>query len=199
MVLPDEDRYATTRNEMLDQLAYSLGGRAAEELIFHDPTTGAGNDIEKATNLARAMVTQYGMTEKLGAIKLGTSDSQPFLGRDYGHQRDYSEEVAGIVDEEIRKMIQNAHQEAYDILVENRDILDQLVTALLEKETLLKDEIDVLFKKVRTVKPRPAWTGSPLRIPSTKPPVAAAAKIVEKFAPAVKQSKPRKKAAPASE
>jgi cell division protease FtsH len=199
MVLPDEDRYATTRNEMLDQLAYSLGGRAAEELIFHDPTTGAGNDIEKATNLARAMVTQYGMTEKLGAIKLGTSDSQPFLGRDYGHQRDYSEEVAGIVDEEIRKMIQNAHQEAYDILVENRDILDQLVTALLEKETLLKDEIDVLFKKVRTVKPRPAWTGSPLRIPSTKPPVAAAAKIVEKSAPAVKQSKPRKKAAPASE
>jgi cell division protease FtsH len=199
MVLPDEDRYATTRNEMLDQLAYSLGGRAAEELIFHDPTTGAGNDIEKATNLARAMVTQYGMTEKLGAIKLGTSDSQPFLGRDYGHQRDYSEEVAGIVDEEIRKMIQNAHQEAYDILVENRDILDQLVTALLEKETLLKDEIDVLFKKVRKVKPRPAWTGSPLRIPSTKPPVAAAAKIVEKSAPAVKQSKPRKKAAPASE
>ena len=199
MVLPDEDRYATTRNEMLDQLAYSLGGRAAEELIFHDPTTGAGNDIEKATNLARAMVTQYGMTEKLGAIKLGTSDSQPFLGRDYGHQRDYSEEVAGIVDEEIRKMIQNAHQEAYDILVENRDILDQLVTALLEKETLLKDEIDVLFKKVRKVKPRPAWTGSPLRIPSTKPPVPAAAKIVEKSAPAVKQSKPRKKAAPASE
>jgi cell division protease FtsH len=199
MVLPDEDRYATTRNEMLDQLAYSLGGRAAEELIFHDPTTGAGNDIEKATNLARAMVTQYGMTEKLGAIKLGASDSQPFLGRDYGHQRDYSEEVAGIVDEEIRKMIQNAHQEAYDILVENRDILDQLVTALLEKETLLKDEIDVLFKKVCKVKPRPAWTGSPLRIPSTKPPVPAAAKIVEKSAPAVKQSKPRKKAAPASE
>ena len=199
MVLPDEDRYATTRNEMLDQLAYSLGGRAAEELIFHDPTTGAGNDIEKATNLARAMVTQYGMTEKLGAIKLGTSDSQPFLGRDYGHQRDYSEEVAGIVDEEIRKMIQNAHQEAYDVLVENRDILDELVIALLEKETLLKDEIDILFKKVRKVKPRPAWTGSPLRIPSTKPPVVSVAKIVEKPATSVKKSNPRKKAAPASE
>jgi cell division protease FtsH len=211
MVLPDEDRYATTRNEMLDQLAYSLGGRAAEELIFHDPTTGAGNDIEKATNLARAMVTQYGMTEKLGAIKLGTSDSQPFLGRDYGHQRDYSEEVAGMVDEEIRKMIQNAHQEAYDILVENREILDQLVIALLEKETLLKDEIDILFKKVRKIKSRPAWTGSPLRIPSTKPPVAAIAKVVEKaklpvkppakpaIKPAVKTTKPRKKAAPSSE
>jgi cell division protease FtsH len=197
MVLPDEDRYATTRNEMLDQLAYSLGGRAAEELIFHDPTTGAGNDIEKVTNLARAMVTQYGMTERLGAIKLGTSDSEPFLGRDYGHQRDYSEEVAGIVDEEISKMIQNAHQEAYDILVANREILDELVIALLEKETLLKDEIEELFKNVRKVKPRPAWTGSSTRIPSSKPPVSAPAKsetVEEKPA-----RKARKKAAPASE
>jgi cell division protease FtsH len=197
MVLPDEDRYATTRNEMLDQLAYSLGGRAAEELIFHDPTTGAGNDIEKATNLARAMVTQYGMTEKLGAIKLGTSDSEPFLGRDYGHQRDYSEEVAGIVDEEIRKMVQNAHQEAYDILVENRDILDELVVALLEKETLLKDEIEILFAKVRKVKPRPAWTGSPLRIPSDKPPVTVVAK--EDIAIEKPVRKSRKKASPSSE
>ena len=197
MVLPDEDRYATTRNEMLDQLAYSLGGRAAEELIFHDPTTGAGNDIEKATNLARAMVTQYGMTEKLGAIKLGTSSSEPFLGRDYGHQRDYSEEVAGIIDDEIRKMIQNAHQEAYDILVANRDVLDELVLALLEKETLLKDEIDLLFAKVRKVAPRPAWTGSPLRIPSVKPPVAVAEKKVVSEEKPVRKT--RKKAAPASE
>ena len=197
MVLPDEDRYATTRNEMLDQLAYSLGGRAAEELIFHDPTTGAGNDIEKATNLARAMVTQFGMTERLGALKLGTSDSEPFLGRDYGHQRDYSEEVAGIVDEEIRKMIQNAHQEAYQILVDNRDILDSLVLKLLEKETLLKDEIEVIFKKVRKVQPRPAWTGSPLRIPSEKPPVSAPAPTAEVEAKPVRKS--RKKAAPSSE
>ena len=197
MVLPDEDRYATTRNEMLDQLAYSLGGRAAEELIFHDPTTGAGNDIEKATNLARAMVTQYGMTEKLGAIKLGASSSEPFLGRDYGHQRDYSEEVAGIVDDEIRKMIQNAHQEAYDVLVANRDILDELVLALLEKETLLKDEIDLLFAKVIKVESRPPWTGSSLRIPSAKPPVAAKAKSVAPVEKPVR--KPRKKAAPSSE
>jgi cell division protease FtsH len=172
MVLPDEDRYATTRNQMLDQLAYSLGGRAAEELIFHDPTTGASNDIEKATNLARAMVTQYGMTERLGAIKLGTSDGEPFLGRDYGHQRDYSEEVAGIVDEEIRLLIQNAHQEAFDILVENRVILDRLVVELLERETLLKDEIAELFANLKRVKPRPAWTGSEDRVPSNIPPVA---------------------------
>jgi cell division protease FtsH len=172
MVLPDEDRYAVTRNQMLDQLAYTMGGRAAEELIFHDPTTGASNDIEKATNLARAMVTQYGMTQKLGAIKLGISDSQPFLGRDYGHQRDYSEDVAAIVDSEIRVMIENAHQEAFDILVVNREILDSLVEVLLEKETLNKEEIEAIFKKVKKVKSRAPWTGSQSRVPSNQPPVA---------------------------
>ena len=172
MVLPDEDRYAVTRNQMLDQLAYTMGGRAAEELIFHDPTTGASNDIEKATNLARAMVTQYGMTQRLGAIKLGISDSQPFLGRDYGHQRDYSENVAAIVDSEIREMIENAHQEAFDILVANRETLDRLVEDLLENETLNKEEIERIFKKVKKVKPRAAWTGSQQRVPSNLPPVA---------------------------
>jgi len=199
MVLPDEDRYAVTRNQMLDKLAYTMGGRAAEELIFHDPTTGASNDIEKATNLARAMVTQYGMTETLGAIKLGISDSQPFLGRDYGHQRDYSENVAAIVDTEIRLMIENAHQEAFDILVANRDILDDLVNELLEKETLNKEEIEAVFKKVKKVKKRAAWTGSKLRVPSTLPPVALKpAKIKEKVfeKPADKAvEKPAKKAA----
>ena len=202
MVLPDEDRYATTRNQMLDQLAYSLGGRAAEELIFHDPTTGASNDIEKATNLARAMVTQYGMTEKIGAIKLGTSDSEPFLGRDYGHQRDYSENVAGIVDLEIHNLIENAHQEAFDILVANREILDSLVVELLERETLLKEDIEKIFKRVKKVKPRPAWTGSPGRIPSDKPPVnLSPAKPQKPVAEPEKKveepvRKPRKKAAP---
>jgi cell division protease FtsH len=202
MILPDEDRYATTRNQMLDQLAYSLGGRAAEELIFHDPTTGASNDIEKATNLARAMVTQYGMTERIGAIKLGVSEGEPFLGRNYGHQRDYSEEIAGIVDSEIRNLIENAHQEAYEILVANRDILDDLVEVLLEKETLLKDEIEKIFKKVRLVSRRPAWTGSESRKPSTQPPVALSPAKPE--APAAEEEetvvrKPRKKATPPSE
>ncbi|MGI9171081.1 MAG: ATP-dependent zinc metalloprotease FtsH [Candidatus Nanopelagicus sp.] len=172
MVLPDEDRYAVTRNQMLDQLAYTMGGRAAEELIFHDPTTGASNDIEKATNLARAMVTQYGMTQRLGAIKLGISDSQPFLGRDYGHQRDYSENVAAIVDSEIREMIENAHQEAFDILVANRETLDRMVEEVLVNETLNKEEIERIFKKVKKVKPRAAWTGSQQRVPSNLPPVA---------------------------
>jgi len=202
MILPDEDRYATTRNQMLDQLAYSLGGRAAEELIFHDPTTGASNDIEKATNLARAMVTQYGMTEKIGAIKLGVGEGEPFLGRSYGHQRDYSEEIAGVVDGEIRNLIENAHQEAYEILVANRDILDDLVEVLLEKETLLKDEIEMIFKKVRLVSKRPAWTGSESRKPSTQPPVALSpakpqTPIVEEEVAPVR--KPRKKATPPSE
>ncbi len=109
MVLPDEDKYSTTRSEMLDRLSYMLGGRAAEELVFHDPTTGAGNDIEKATGLARAMVTQYGMTERLGAIKLGDSGSEPFLGRDLGHQRNYSEEIAATVDAETNKLLTAAH------------------------------------------------------------------------------------------
>ena len=114
MVLPDEDKYSQTRSEMLDKLAYMLGGMAAEALIFHDVTSGAGNDIEKATNLARAMVTQYGMSDRLGAIKLGDNTSEPFLGRDMGHQRNYSEEVAAIIDEEVKKLLSTAHQEAFD-------------------------------------------------------------------------------------
>jgi cell division protease FtsH len=175
MVLPDEDKYSTTRNEMLDQLAYMLGGRAAEELVFHDPTTGAANDIEKATATARAMVTQYGMTERLGAIKFGSETSEPFLGKEMGHQRDYSEEVAGLVDEEVKQLIETAHNEAWEILVENRDVLDNLVLSLLEKETLGKEEIAEVFAPVVKRPARPAWTGSSRRTPSTRPPVSAPA------------------------
>ncbi|REF37025.1 ATP-dependent zinc metalloprotease FtsH [Thermasporomyces composti] len=171
MVLPDEDKYSTTRSEMLDKLAYMMGGRAAEELVFHDPTTGAANDIEKATALARAMVTQYGMTERLGAIRFGENSGEPFLGRDLGHQRNYSEEVAAIVDEEVRRLVDNAHQEAFDILVENRDVLDNLVLELLEHETLDKQEVERIFAPIRRRPPRPAWTGSPTRRPSEIPPV----------------------------
>ncbi|MDB1086640.1 ATP-dependent zinc metalloprotease FtsH [Streptomyces sp. ACA25] len=171
MVLPTEDKYSTTRNEMLDQLAYMMGGRAAEELVFHDPTTGAGNDIEKATATARAMVTQYGMTERLGAIKFGADSSEPFMGKDMGHQRDYSEEVAGLVDEEVKKLIETAHNEAWEILVENRDVLDNLVLELLERETLNKDDLAEIFTPVVKRPARPAWTGSSRRSPSTRPPV----------------------------
>jgi len=148
-----------------------MGGRAAEELIFHDPTTGAANDIEKATTLARAMVTQYGMTETLGAIKLGQEQGEVFLGRDMGHQRDYSEDVAAIVDAEIKKLIENAHNEAWQILVDNRDVLDRLVLELLDKETLNKQEVATIFNDLRRVPQRPAWTGSHVRIPSNRPPI----------------------------
>jgi cell division protease FtsH len=194
MVLPDEDKYSTTRNQLLDQLAYSLGGRAAEELIFHDPSTGASNDIEKATALARAMVTQYGMTEAIGAIKLGADASEPFMGRDYGHQRDYSESVAAKVDAEIRKLIENAHQEAFDILVANRATLDAMVVRLLEVETLNKEEIAQIFKKVNSWPRRPAWTGSATRIPSQQPPVAIPERAIVEPAAEKKPSRVRKSA-----
>jgi cell division protease FtsH len=189
MVLPDDDKYSTTRNQMLDQLAYTMGGRAAEELVFHDPTTGASNDIEKATALARAMVTQYGMTEKLGAIKLGSGDSAPFMGRDYGHQRDYSEELAATIDQEIKALINQAHEEAYEILIENRSILDALVEELLEKETLHKEEIAAIFKHVASRPKRPAWTGSASRIPSRIPPVAIKIKANGKSDEGIKRKK----------
>ncbi len=171
MVLPDQEKYSTTRSEMLNQLAYMLGGRAAEELIFHDPTTGASNDIEKATTLARAMVTQYGMTERLGAIRYGQEQGEVFLGRDMGHVRDYSEDVAAAIDEEVRTLIETAHQEAYDILVDNRDVLDRLVLELLEKETLDKAEVEAVFADLRLRESRPAWTGSSLRSPDERGPV----------------------------
>ncbi len=171
MVLPDEDKYSTTRNEMLDQLAYMLGGRVAEEIVFHDPTTGAANDIEKATGVARAMVTQYGMSERVGAIKLGAGNGEVFLGRDVGHERDYSEEVASLVDEEVRRLIESAHDEAWEILVENREILDNLVLELLEKETLDKSQVAHIFAGVRKRPPRQVWLSSQRRHVSEHGPV----------------------------
>jgi cell division protease FtsH len=171
MVLPDEEKYSTTRNEMLDQLAYMLGGRAAEEMVFHDPTTGASNDIEKATAVARAMVTQYGMTERLGAIRYGQDNNEVFLGRDMGHVRDYSEEIAAAIDEEVRSLIEQAHQEAYEILFDNRDVLDRLVVELLEKETLDKQQVAEVFADLCRRAPRPAWTGSARRLPHERGPV----------------------------
>ena len=171
MVLPESEKYSTTRSQMLDQLAYMLGGRAAEEMIFHDPTTGASNDIEKATAVARKMVMEYGMTERLGAIKYGTVGGEPFMGRDMGHQRDYSEEIAAAIDEEVRSFIEIAHHEAYEILVANRKVLDALVVELLEKETLDREEVARIFEPLKRRPERPAWTGSARRKPSRKPPV----------------------------
>ena len=173
MVLPDQDKYSQTRGELLDQLAYMLGGRAAEELVFHDPTTGASNDIEKASKVARAMVTQYGMTSRLGAVRYGSDDREPFVGMEMGQGRGYSDRTAALIDEEVSALIATAHQEAFDVLVENREVLDELVRQLLAKETLDKDAVAAVFANLVRHPDRPAWTGSDSRKPSEIPPVPA--------------------------
>jgi cell division protease FtsH len=171
LVLPTEDKYTQTRSEMIDTLAYALGGRAAEELVFHEPTTGAGNDIEKATALARAMVTQYGMSAKLGAVKYGRDDSEPFLGRDMGSHPDYSEAVAADIDSEVRALIEAAHDEAWEILVEYRAVLDQLVLELIEKETLSKEDMARICAPVQKRPSLAPYNGFGKRTPSDQPPV----------------------------
>ncbi len=172
MVMPDADKHSRTRGELLDQLAYMMGGRAAEELIFHDPTTGAANDIEKATKTARAMVTQYGMTERIGAVQLGGGDTEPFVGMGGSTpSKEFSEHSASLIDTEVSKLINAAHQEAFDVLSENREVLDELVRQLFEKETLGKAEVEEIFKPLKRREKRGPWTGSDTRIPSSIPPV----------------------------
>ena len=176
MVLPLDDKYSVTRNELLDQLAYAMGGRVAEEIVFHDPTTGASNDIEKATSIARRMVTEYGMSAGLGAVKLGQASGEVFLGRDMGHQRDYSDAVAQSVDEEVRRLIDQAHTEAWKVLNSNRAILDRLATELLEKETLDHLQLAEIFRGVKKLPARPQWLSNPQRPVSTKGPVSVPVK-----------------------
>ena len=171
MQLPEEDKYLQTRSEMLDQLAVLLGGRTSEELVFHEPTTGASNDIEKATGISRAMVTQYGMSDSLGALKFGQESGEVFLGRDMGHQRDYSEQVAARIDEEVRRLIEAAHDEAFAVLVQYRDVLDNLVLQLMDQETLSKDEVLAVFAPVVKRPSRGSWGGTGRRRPSDRPPV----------------------------
>ncbi|EUA31199.1 peptidase M41 family protein [Mycobacterium xenopi 3993] len=159
-----------TRSEMISQLVFAMGGRAAEELVFREPTTGAVSDIEQATKIARAMVTEFGMSSKLGAVKYGTEHGDPFLGRTIGTQPDYSHEVARDIDEEIRKLIEAAHTEAWEILTEYRDVLDTLAGELLEKETCTAPS----WKRyLPTSKSGPAHHVRRLRgrIPSDKPPI----------------------------
>ncbi len=177
MVLPADDKYSTSRNEMLDQLAYALGGRVAEEVVFHDPTSGAANDIEKATEMARKMVTQFGMSERVGAVKLGQGGGEVFLGREMGHERDYSEGLAEVVDAEIRRLIDAAHDEAWAAIDENRDVLDQLVLELLEKETLGREELAGIFAGVRKRPAREIWLSSEHRAVSSIPPVLTPAEL----------------------
>ncbi len=192
MVVPLDDKYSVTRNELLDQLAYAMGGRVAEEIVFHDPTTGASNDIEKATAIARRMVTEFGMSTDIGAVKLGQASGEVFLGRDMGHQRDYSDAVAEAVDTEVRTIIDHAHTEAWTVLMNNRAILDRLATELLEKETLDHTQLATIFKGVKQLPERPVWRSSGDRPPSTKGPVKVPQR---KAAPEPKTAK-KKPAAP---
>ena len=175
LVLPTEDKYTQTRAELIDTLAYALGGRAAEELVFHEPTTGAGNDIEKATHIARAMVTEYGMSSKLGAVKYGQNDGEPFLGRTMGHQRDYSDTIAAEIDAEVRTLIELAHDEAWEILVEYRDVLDAIVLELFEKETISQADMARLCARVVKRPPMAPYNGFGKRQPSDQPPVLTTA------------------------
>jgi cell division protease FtsH len=179
MVLPLDDKYSVTRNELQDQLAYAMGGRVAEEIVFHDPTTGASNDIEKATGIARKMVTEYGMTTDVGPVKLGQSSGEVFMGRDMGHGRDFSERVAEQVDSQVRALIEQAHDEAYEVINANREVLDRLALNLLEKETLDHLELAEIFRDVKKLPPRPQWLSSDERPVSTLPPVDVPRRVEE--------------------
>ena len=170
MVMPLDDKYSVSRNELQDRIAYALGGRVAEEIVFHDPTTGAGNDIEKATSTARQMVTDYGMSSKLGPVKLGQAQGPSYMG-EFGASRDYSEGVAIEVDAEIRAILEQAHNEAYEALSVNRAVLDRLALELLEKETLDHNQIAEIFKDVQKLPERPVWLSHDDRPVSSLPPV----------------------------
>ncbi len=170
MVIPLEDKFSVTRNELQDQIAYALGGRVAEEIVFHDPTTGAGNDIEKATATARRMVTEYGMSSTLGPVKLGQAQASPYMG-EFGSSRDYSEGVAVTVDAEVRAIMEQAHNEAYHVLNANRAVLDRLAAELLEKETLDHLQVAEIFKDVVKLPPRKLWLSSEGRPVSDLPPI----------------------------
>jgi cell division protease FtsH len=169
--VPEDDKGLMTRSEMIARLVFAMGGRAAEELIFREPTTGASSDIEQATKIARAMVTEYGMSAKLGAVRYGTEHGDPFLGRSMGTQADYSHEVAQIIDDEVRKLIEAAHTEAWAILTEYRDVLDVLAGELLEKETLHRKELEGIFADVKKRPRLTVFDDFGGRIPSDKPPI----------------------------
>ncbi|SCX02795.1 ATP-dependent zinc metalloprotease FtsH [Candidatus Aquiluna sp. UB-MaderosW2red] len=172
MVMPMEDRYSITRNQLLDQIAWAMGGRIAEEIVFKDPTTGASNDFEKATNIARTMVTKYGMSSKIGAITLGSGNSEPFLGRELATQHAYSNEMAQQVDNEVRAILENALNEAHQAITLNRAVLDKLAKSLLEQETLNQEEIMKIFKTVKKLPERTVWRSSTKRSVTAKGPIS---------------------------
>jgi cell division protease FtsH len=143
--LPTEDKYLTTKSALMDQLAMMLGGRAAEELVFHEVTTGAANDLERVTSTAKQMIMRFGMSEKLGPRVLGHNRDQPFLGREMGAEPDYSEEIAREIDDEIRRVIDEAHSTAHRVLQEHMDELHKISQILIERETIDKDQFERLL------------------------------------------------------
>jgi cell division protease FtsH len=143
--LPTEDKYLTTRSALMHQMAMTLGGRAAEEIVFHEVTTGAANDLEKITSMAKQMIMRFGMSEKLGPRVLGRGHDQPFLGRDYGAEADYSEEIAREIDDEIRRVIEESHELALSVLREHMDELHKISAILIERETIDKDQFERLL------------------------------------------------------
>ncbi len=175
MVLPLEDRYSVSRNQLLDQIAYAMGGRVAEEIVFHDPTTGASNDFEKATSIARQMVTQYGFSSSIGAVSFG-GGGEVFIGRDMAQAREYSEATAQQIDQEIRAILDAAHDEAYKALNQNRAILDALAKELMERETLNQEEIAAIFMGVKKITPRAQWLSKKTRPVSKQGPIAVPVK-----------------------
>ena len=148
LTLPEEDKFLMTREELADELAMLMGGRVAEELIVGDITTGAANDIERATKVAKQMVTEYGMSDALGPLTFGQKQHEVFLGRDFQNQPDYSDQVAFEIDNEIRRMIDEAHDEALDILQEGRAKLDELAGLLIERETLGREEVEAFLAEI---------------------------------------------------
>ena len=157
MVMPTEDRFNKTRNQLLDDLVYGMGGRVAEEIVFRDPSTGPANDIQQATKTARAMVTDYGMSDRIGMVKLGDADTEAFGHGSGEGPRSFSDETAAIIDEEVRRLLDNAMREAWRILTENRGVLDTLASRLLEEETLDEAQLAEIFKDVVKAPERPVW------------------------------------------
>jgi cell division protease FtsH len=147
LTLPTEDRFLVTRSELIDELSMLLGGRVAEEIVFDEPTTGAQDDIQRCTRIAKQMVMQFGMSE-LGPLALGETEGQPFLGRDFGHVKDYSDDVASKIDAEVRRLVEEAHDEAREICAKYRDKLDLMVARLLEKESIDKEEVAEILAEV---------------------------------------------------
>ncbi|MDA8667772.1 ATP-dependent zinc metalloprotease FtsH, partial [Candidatus Actinomarina sp.] len=150
--LPEREKYLSSKAELKDRLAMLMGGRVAEELVFKDPTTGASNDIEKATEIARRMVMEFGMSDKLGPMLFGKGSNEVFLGRDYGRQQDYSDEVASSIDDEVKILLNDAHAIAGKILKKFKKQMDAMAEVLMEKETIDREEVSRIFKSIKKVK-----------------------------------------------